>query len=151
MKNRNITFTTILLVLGCFSLSPAVKAVDGAPPIAGLWEVHYFHGTEQWNQTYDQWHSDGLEFEVAGLAPGAMCQGTWRQMARGTIQLFHVAWTFDASGVLTGHWEEIQTDTVSADRRTYQGTYDTKFYDLNGNFLFEDTGTLTAERLPEHY
>ena len=147
MKKLNITFATILLALGCLALSPTVKA---DPPIVGLWEVHYFHGTEQWNQTYDQWHSDGLEFEVAGLFPGAMCQGTWT-MARGTVQLFHVAWTFDANGMLSGHWEETQTDTVSHDRRTYQGTYDTKFYDLNGNFLFEDTGTLTAERLPEHY
>jgi hypothetical protein len=39
-----------------------------------------------------------------------------------------------------GYWEETQTNTVSADGKTYQGTYDVKFYDLNGNFLFEDYG-----------
>lgn len=69
----------------------------------GLWEVHYFHATEQWNQTYDQWHSDGLEFEIAGLVPGAMCQGTFKGKANGDIQLFHAAWTFDSTGVLSGH------------------------------------------------
>jgi hypothetical protein len=42
MKKLNVTFTTILLVLGCFWLSPAVKAVDlsraaaDGPPIVGL-------------------------------------------------------------------------------------------------------------------
>jgi hypothetical protein len=152
MKKINIRFATILLVLGCFWLSPAVKAADHpTSAIVGLWNVHYFHGTEEWNQTYDQWHSDGLEFEVAGIAPGAMCQGSFKQRANGTINLFHVAWTFDATGVLNGYWEETQTNTVSADRQTYSGSYDTKFYDLSGNFLFEDMGTLTATRLPQHY
>lgn len=117
----------------------------------GLWAVHYISDTDGEFNTYDQWHSDGQEFEVAGIAPGAMCQGTWTQGPGRTIQLFHVAWTFDSSGVLSGHWEETQTNSVSHDRRTYQGRYDTKFYDLNGNFLFEDTGTLTVERLPERY
>ena len=156
MQNQNIHYRRIVLlialVLGCFTLSPALQADDhGDSAIVGLWHVHYFHGTQEWNQTYDQWHSDGLEFEVAGIAPGAMCQGTYTQTASGTIKLFHVAWTFDSTGVLNGYWEEKQTNTVSHNRKTYQGTYDTKFYDLSGNFLFEDTGTLTAERLPEHY
>jgi hypothetical protein len=39
---------------------------------------------------------------------------------------------------------------VSADRKSYAGTYETKFYDLNDNFLFEDSGTLPATRLPDH-
>ena len=140
----------IALVLDCFSLASAVQAASHSP-VVGLWEVHYFHGTEQWNQTYDQWHSDGLEFEIAGLFPGAMCQGTFKEKANGDFQLFHVAWTFDSTGVLNGHWEGSQTNTVSADRKSYAGTYDTKFYDRNDNFLFEDSGTLSATRLPEHY
>ena len=41
--------------------------------------------------------------------------------------------------------------TFSADGQSYSGTYARKFYDVNGNFLFEDDGTLTAERLPERY
>jgi hypothetical protein len=38
MKRLNITFGTILLVLGCFAFSPVVKA---EPPIVGLWQVEY--------------------------------------------------------------------------------------------------------------
>ena len=38
MKKLNIIFRTILLVLGCFALSPAAKA---DPAIAGLWLEHY--------------------------------------------------------------------------------------------------------------
>jgi len=49
--------------------------------------------------------------------------------------------------VFNGHIEETQSNTVSADNTTYQGTFDQKFYDLSGNFLFEATGTLTATRL----
>ena len=147
MKRLNIIFATILLVLGCFGLSPAVKAA-GHSSIVGLWNVTYISAVTQGQiQTYDQWHSDGLEFEVAGLFPGAVCQGTFKQMANGSVQLFHVAWTFDANGVLNGYWQETQTNTVSSDRQSYSGTYDRKFYDLNGNFLFEDYGTQTATRL----
>lgn len=55
------------------------------------------------------------------LFPGAMCQGTFKEKANGDIQLFHVAWTFDSTGVLNGHWEESQTNTVSAVRKRYAG------------------------------
>jgi hypothetical protein len=41
--------------------------------------------------------------------------------------------------------------SVSSDGQSYSGTYARFFYDVNGNFLFEDDGTLTAERLPERY
>ena len=38
MKRLHITFTTILLVFGCFAFSPAAKA---AQPVVGLWQVEY--------------------------------------------------------------------------------------------------------------
>ena len=49
MKKLSITFGTILLVLGCFALSPAAKADPRptphprafGPPIVGLWQVDY--------------------------------------------------------------------------------------------------------------
>ena len=37
--------------------------------------------------------------------------------------------------------------TFGADGQSYSGTYARKFYDVNGNFLFENDGTLTATRL----
>ena len=89
----------------------------------------------------------GLDFEVNSIAPGAVCQGTFQERGRGPVRLFHVIYTYHASGVFNGHIEETQSNTVSHDGRTYQGTFVQKFYDLNGNFLFEATGTLTATRI----
>jgi hypothetical protein len=146
MKTLNITFTTILLVLGWFSLSPAVKAADG-PPIVGLWDVHYTSSiTGPLFETYDQWHSDGLEFEVNSIAAGAMCQGTWKETAHRTVELFHVGFMFSPAGILVGPFRERQMIAVSLDRNSYDGTYDTRYYDTNGNLLFEDTGTMHATR-----
>jgi hypothetical protein len=152
MKNRNIRYTRaipgllIALVLLCFGLSSATQAA-GRPSIVGLWNVHYFQDGTELFETYDQWHSDGLEFEVNSIAPGAVCQGTFKQAANGTVYLYHVIYTFDANGVFNGRILETQTNTVSADGSTYAGTFDQKFYDLSGNFLFEATGTQTATRL----
>ena len=86
----------VALALACFGLTPATQAA-GRPSIVGLWNVHYFQGSTQLFETYDQWHSDGLEFEVNSIAPGAVCQGTFKQMGNGTVQLYHVIYTFDAS------------------------------------------------------
>ena len=80
MKNRNMHYRrtipalVIALVLGCFLPSSAVKAGDDRS-IVGLWHVQYFAGATELFQTYDQWHSDGLEFEVNAIFPGAVCQG----------------------------------------------------------------------------
>jgi hypothetical protein len=63
MKRLNITFGTILLVLGCFAFSPAAKA---DPPIAGLWHEYYTSDFGPPFETYAQWHSDGLEIEDMG-------------------------------------------------------------------------------------
>jgi hypothetical protein len=75
MKKLSITFGTILLALACFGLSATAQAAR--PSIVGMWSVHYVSTTSGPEiLTFDQWHSDGLEFETANLAPGVMCQGT---------------------------------------------------------------------------
>jgi hypothetical protein len=162
MKNQSVIIIALATVLSALALVsamgqsngsnaplPAVQGEDN-PSIVGLWRVHYFHGNVELFQTFDQWHRDGLEFEVAALAPGAVCQGTFKQTASGTIQLFHVGWNFDSNGLLTGFFRETQTNTVGHDGNTYHGTWDIKNYDTNGNFLNEDTGILRATRLSVH-
>ena len=145
MKNLSITFGAILLAFGCLVFSPPAKA---EPAIVGLWDVHYTSDSGSQFETYDQWHSDGLEFEVANLAPGVMCQGTWKQTAGRGVQLFHVGFTFGAGCPGTDvRFEETQTLTVSLDRNSYNGTYDTRYYDANGNLVCGDTGTLNAAGL----
>ena len=135
------------LVLACLGLAPAAHA-SGKRSIVGMWNVHYVSttgGPEVF--TFDQWHSDGLEFEVAGLAPGAMCQGVYKRATDGSYHNNHLAWTFDSSGVLNGYWDENLVVSVGADGQSYSGTFVQDFYDLNGNFLFENDGTLTATRI----
>jgi hypothetical protein len=148
--NYRRTMPTIVmaLVLGCFSpLRTAQADADNGHTIVGLWRVHYFVGTQQVNQTFDQWHRDGLEFEVAGIAPGAVCQGTWKRISNDRVKLCHVAWTFDANGALNGYWDETQINTVDSNGNGYHGTFEMSFYDLSGKFLFKNSGTVRATRL----
>ena len=93
MKRLNITFGTILLVLGCFAFSPAAQADPPIPrspfSIVGTWHVQVFFDpghTQLLFESYKQWHSDGLEFESANIGPGVLCVGTWKQMAPNTVQ-----------------------------------------------------------------
>ena len=149
MKKSNSTFLTILLVLGCFALLP-VKAVEGAPGIVGLWNVQYTSDVAgPLFQTYDQWHSDGQEFEVNQIFPGAVCQGTWKQTSTRSVRLFHVGFTYGPVPCSNAafRFEETQLVTVSLDRNSYDGTYDNKFFDADGNLVCEDTGTMHATRL----
>jgi hypothetical protein len=154
MKNRNINYRKkipvllIALVLGCFSISSMVKADDDDRTIVGLWNVHYFSGGTE-VQTYDQWHSDGLEFEVNSIFPGAVCQGVFKQ-EDGIVKLHHVIWIFNATGVLNGHIDERQLNTVSRDGNSYHGTFAQKIFDLNGNLVGQATGTLRATRISVH-
>jgi len=154
IKNRNITTTTILPVLliamclGCFAAysTTAANRGDTGRTIVGLWRVHYYEGGQEVFQSFDQWHRDGLEFEVSNIF-GLSCQGTWIHKGPGTVQLFHTGYNFDANGQLTGYFNEVQTVTVSVDGQTYEGTWDIKNYDVDGNFVSEQSGTLNADRL----
>ena len=146
MKRLSITFGTILLVFGCFAFSPAAKA---DPPIAGLWHEHY---TSQVGgppfETYAQWHSDGLEIETPNFTPG-VCMGTWEHTEGRTVKLFHVGWT---PGGIPGHPQSVRFElrhrnTVSVDSNSFDGTYDQKFFDANGNLVAEDKGTIHSTRL----
>ncbi len=134
-------------MLAGLGLAPASTQAAGHQSIVGLWNVHYFQGSTQLFETYDQWHSDGQEFEVNSIYPGAICQGTYKQTPNGTVHDYHVVYTYDPNGVFNGRILETQTNTVSQDGMTYSGTFDQKVYDLNGNFLVEMTGTLTATKI----
>jgi hypothetical protein len=40
-----------------------------------------------------------------------------------------------------------ELNTVSVDKNSFDGTYDQKFFDTDGNVVFEDMGTLHGTRL----
>ena len=148
-KSMNALLAAFAVI--CVSFAPAILADDcHESAIVGLWRVDYYAGTTRLFTTYDQWHSDGLEFEVNSIAPGAVCQGTFKEMGNGRVKLFHVIWTFDSNGVVNGHIEETQINLVNHQRTNYQGTWDNKVYDLNNNLVGESTGTLSATRLTVH-
>ena len=153
MKNQNVRHTKIVpailiaLALSCLVFSAAAQT--GNPSIVGLWRVHYFENGAQVFQSFDQWHSDGQEFEVANIF-GLSCQGVFRQRQDGGVQLFHTGWNYDANGNLTGYFDETQIVKVSADSQQYSGTFDIKNFDENGKFLSEDKGNLRATRLNVH-
>jgi len=122
---------------------------DPNSPIVGLWHVIYTSGGELFLETLDQWHSDGTEFEAANALPteGNICFGVWKKTGPRSVRLFHIGWNFDGSGTPIGTFTIEESNKVARGGATYQGTFDFKVYDLDGNLVFETTGTQLANRI----
>ncbi|HVO46538.1 MAG TPA: hypothetical protein VMT29_09400 [Steroidobacteraceae bacterium] len=125
----------------------------GSASIVGLWHTSYTStsGPLPDYQSFDVWHGDGTEFESADIPPvvGALCVGIFTQRGR-TVTLNHFGWTWDITGTNpTGSFNLEETLTVSADGKTYSGSYDFRPYDMLGNFEpgGETKGTVTATRI----
>jgi len=120
-------------------------------PIVGLWHVVYTSGGKLFNESLDQWHSDGTEFENAWLAPavGNICFGVWKPTGSHSVILHHVGWTFDptSTGTANGIFTLDEENTVSSDCKSYTGTFTFKTFDLKGNQGMELTGTIAATRI----
>jgi hypothetical protein len=155
MKNQSgqyrTTIAALLMALAFASLSSStVKAAaeedtEGGA-IVGLWDEHYTSNFGPIFETYSQWHSDGLEIETPNFAPG-VCMGTWKQMGARTFKLFHVGWQPGGGPNGSVRFELRELNTISRDRNSFDGTYDQKFFDANGNVVLEDIGTIHATRL----
>ncbi len=116
----------------------------------GLWDVTYTSSAGNPMspfETYQQWHSDGLEIETPNFTPG-VCMGTWKQTGARTDQLFHVGFTV---GNPPGSYRFVlrELNTVSIDGNSFDGTYTQTFNDANGTDLtqYADKGTIHATRL----
>lgn len=121
ITNLRRTIPVLLIALGLGLLSsPAIRADDNNRSIVGLWDVHFYSEGAELFETHVQWHSDGLEFEVNSIYPGAVCQGVFKT-ENGVVKLHHVVFTFDANGVLNGRLDETQIDTVGREGNRYQG------------------------------
>jgi hypothetical protein len=121
-------------------------------PIVGLWHVVYTSGGKLFNESLDQWHSDGTEFENAWLAPavGNICFGVWKPTGSHSVILHHVGWTFDptsTTATANGTFTQDEENTVSSDGKSYTGTFTFKTFDLNGNPGMEASGTIAATRI----
>jgi hypothetical protein len=120
-------------------------------PIVGLWHVVYKTGSAVFNESLDQWHSDGTEFENAFLAPaqGNICFGVWKSTGSRSVRLHHVGWTFDptSTGTANGTFTVDETITVSKDCSSYTGMFTFKTFDLKGVQGADITGTIEATRI----
>lgn len=125
----------------------------GNDSIVGMWHVTYTIGntTTVFNETLDQWHSDGTEFENADLSPlgGNICMGVWKLIGTRTVRLHHIGLTFSADGLdATGSFTLDEINTVSADGKTYHGTFTFMTYDTYGNYSGTTvTGKISATRI----
>jgi hypothetical protein len=129
---------------------PGFRPPDVNNPIVGLW--HVVHTDSSGNllfESFDAWHSDGNELEMANGPPagGNICVGQWTQNGKSIQLLTHVTWLYDLNNNYQGTFNMTQTNRVTGKGNNYTGTLDIKVYDPNGNLVGEVTGTTTAERL----
>jgi hypothetical protein len=117
--------------------------------IVGMWHVTYTAGGQTFYESFDQWHSDGTEFEFADIPTitGDVCMGVWKQIGTHSIRLHHTGWTFDTNGSVSGTMVLDETNTLGPAGLTYQGSFDLKFYDLDGSLKKEVEGQLKATRI----
>jgi hypothetical protein len=148
-RSRRIIPALLIAVALCLLTSVTTRA-ETSRSIVGLWEVHYFAGTTEIFHTYQQWHSDGQEFEVNSIAPGAMCQGVFQEGFNGQVRDFHVVFTYDANGKVNGHIEEKENLVVSLNGNQFHGTANQIFYDLNGNQVGQGSLSVRATRISLH-
>jgi hypothetical protein len=122
-----------------------------ADSIVGLWHVVYTTGGKVFNETLDQWHSDGTEFENAFLPPavGNICFGVWKPAGYRSVKLHHIGWTFDGTGTTpaNGTFTLDETNIVAKDGKTYSGRFTFKTFNLEGVQGADLTGTIAATRI----
>lgn len=117
---------------------------DATKNIVGTWLVTYTVEGSYFAQAYIQWHSDGTEWENINLpiSGGSVCVGSWTAVDAKNVARNHYGWLY-TKGKVSGYFNETETDAV-AKNGTYAGTNEQKGYDLNGNLLFDVTGTSSA-------
>lgn len=121
--------------------------------IVGLWHVVYTQsGGGIFNETLDQWHADGTEFENAYLPPdvGNICFGVWKTIAPRTVRLHHIGWTFTPGSTpptADGTFTLDETNVLSRDGMTYTGSFTFKQFDNSGVQKAEVIGTIAATRI----
>jgi hypothetical protein len=110
----------------------------------GTWLVTYTVEGNYFAQAYIQWHSDGTEWEDINLpiSGGTVCVGSWTAVDAKHVARNHYGWLY-TKGKLSGYFDETETNKVTPNG-TYSGTNEQKGYDLNGNLLFDVTGTSSA-------
>jgi hypothetical protein len=116
--------------------------------MVGTWLVTYTFGGAPGGEAFIQWHSDGTEWENINhpILGGNICMGSWKVLDARHVARNHFGWLYDG-GLLSGFFNETETDELSRDGNSYSGTNELKMYDLSGNMTADLTGTDSATRL----
>ncbi len=117
--------------------------------IVGTWTTALSVNDQIILNTLIQWHSDGTEADNADLPPtlGNTCEGSWVSTGHRTVHRYHLGWTFDANSNPSGMFVLTEDNKLAKDGNTYNGTFDQKFYDADGNLVNEINGTVAAKRV----
>jgi hypothetical protein len=132
-------------------LGPSASDLVGSSAsekIVGTWFVAYTSGGSPFAKAFIQWHSDGTEWENISQPTlgGNICMGSWKTLDPSHVFRNHFGWLF-TNGIVSGYFNETETDEVAWDGNSYSGTNETKIYDLSGNFIVAVPGTATATRI----
>ena len=122
---------------------------DGEAPIVGLWHVVYTAGGATFNESFDEWHADGTEFENANEPPtsGNICFGVYKTVAPRTVKLHHIGWMFKPDGTVAGTFTLDELNTVTRDGRQYNGTFTFKTFATDGTLGANVSGTMVGSRI----
>lgn len=147
---------------GCYGLGgrdsgvrfplPDNDGARGPDTIVGLWHTVYTTSSgAPFGVSLKEWHSDGTEFENIDhpAIVGNICFGVWKQLDLRTVRLHHTGWTFDDNGNPSGSFTIDETDTLTPNGMSYNGSFTFKVFDTNGDYISgtETTGTIAASRI----
>jgi hypothetical protein len=124
------------------------SGANAGEEIVGTWHVQYTVEGATAGQAFIQWHSDRTEWENINYPTlaGNICMGSWKVIDRWRVFRNHYGWLF-TNGMVSGYFNETETDTIGPHGNSYSGYNDTKFYDLTGKMTMELTGTAAATRI----
>jgi hypothetical protein len=140
---------------------PSLARAGNAGPVAessgssivGFWQTTFYVGdtTNVWDQAFELWHADGTELAVDNAVPpvlGNVCIGVWQQLGR-TIKLRHYTWNWNPDGTKAGVFQLEMTVTVGRGGDTFEGTYVSDSFDLDGKVIPElhGEGVVRASRI----
>jgi hypothetical protein len=121
-----------------------------ADKIVGTWQVAYTAtgATSPYAQAFIQWHDDRTEWEniTNPVLGGNICMGSWKTVDQRHVFRNHVGWLF-TNGMISGYFNETETDEVATDGNSYQGSNETIGYDFSGDVLFDLKGMAAATRI----
>ena len=148
----------IVLIVLCIMFGTAIagnKNVSTNNSIVGFWHVELLlPDGSLFHQGIQQYHSDGLEMEDAAapaVQPANFCMGVWKQSESGdTVNIYHIVFMYNGNDTLppVSYGELTETNILSEDGNSLNGTFEIKVYDLNNGYHLADVnGTIKASRI----